>query len=147
LLTSVRQILGVSKQLYANHYFDSSLALTALINVPITGTTSDSYLLYTNRSRADALAGSFGKLKRNLVEGEAVASLAAILLQTRLNLESSSMNQAGSPPRPGKPKIVEWPFGGTRLFWWLVTIIVLIALFGLSKRKSKRNAASFQRER
>ena len=144
--SGVPQILVVSKQLYANHYFDSSLALTALINVPITGTTSDSYLLYTNRSRADALAGAFSKLKRNLVEGEAVASLNAILLQTRLNLESGSMNQAGSPPRSGKPKIVEWLFGGTRLFWWLMTIIVLIALFGLRKRNSKRNAASFERD-
>jgi hypothetical protein len=141
----VPQIVVVSKQLYANHYFDSSLALTALINVPMTGTTSDSYLLYTNRSRADALAGSFSKLKRILAEGEAVASLDAILLQTRLNLESSSMNQAGSPPRFGKPKIIDWLFGGTRLVWWLVTIIVLIALFGLSKRNSKRNAASFER--
>jgi hypothetical protein len=145
--SGVPQILVVSKQLYANHYFDSSLALTALINVPITDTTSDSYLLYTNRSRADALAGSFSKLKRNLVEREAIASLNAILLQTRLNLERSSMNQAGSPPRSGKTKIVEWLFGGTRLFWWLMTIIVLIALFGLRKRKSKRNVASFERDR
>ena len=119
---------------------------TEMLEKMLDGTTSDSYLLYTNRSRADALAGSFSKLKRNLVEGEAVASLAAILLQTRLNLESSSMNQAGSPPRSGKPKIIDWLFGGTRLLWWLMTIIVLIALFGLSKRNSKRNAASFERE-
>jgi hypothetical protein len=144
--SGVPQILVVSKQLYANHYFDSSLALTALINIPITGTTSDSYLLYTNRSRADALAGSFSKLKRKLVEGEAVASLNAILLQTKLNLERSSMNQAGSFPRSGKQKIVEWLFGGTRLFWWLMTIIMLISLFGLRKRNSKRNAASFERD-
>ncbi|CAN5443159.1 hypothetical protein BH20ACI3_BH20ACI3_19620 [soil metagenome] len=41
------QILVVSKQIYANHYFDSSLALTALINVS-TGAIFDSYLLYTN---------------------------------------------------------------------------------------------------
>jgi hypothetical protein len=143
----VPQILVVSKQLYANHYFDSSLALTALINVPVTGKTSDSYLLYTNRSRADSLAGSFSRLKRAMVEGEAVANLDAILLQTRLNLEGSSMNQAGSPPRFGKSKIVAWLFGGTRPLWWLITIMVIIALFGLSRRKSKRAAASFGRAR
>ena len=142
--SGVPQILVVSKQLYANHYFDSSLALTALINVPVPGTTSDSYLLYTNRSRADALAGSFSRLKRNLVEGEAVASLNAILLQTRLNLEASSMNQAGSRPRSGMAKIVEWLFGGRRLFWWLMTIVVLIALFGLRIRNSKRNVVSLE---
>jgi hypothetical protein len=136
----VPQILVVSKQLYADHYFDSSLALTALINVPTTGTTADSYLLYTNRSRAASLAGSFSKLKRNLVEDEAVASLNAILFQTRLNLESSSINQANSRPRSGQQKIVEWLFGGTRPVWWLMIIIVLIALFGLRRRNSKRTA-------
>lgn len=35
--SGVPQILVVSKQLYANHYFDSALALTALINIPTTG--------------------------------------------------------------------------------------------------------------
>jgi hypothetical protein len=38
-------------------------------------------------------------------------------------------------------------FGGTRLFWWLVTIIVLIVLFGLRKRKSLSSAVSFERNR
>jgi len=140
------QIVVVSKQLYANHYFDSSLALTALISVPITSTTSDSYLLYTNRSRAGALAGSFRRLKRNLVEGEAFANLNAMLLQTRLNLETSSINHSGSPPRSLTPRIVKWLFGGTRLFWWLFAIIVLVALFGLRRRYSKRSLASFGRD-
>ncbi|MCM3903266.1 MAG: hypothetical protein ND866_16295 [Pyrinomonadaceae bacterium] len=139
------QLLVVSKQLYANHYFDSALAVTALLNIPITSTTSDSYLLYTNRSRADALGGSFSKQKRNLVEGEALTNLNAVLLQTRLNLESSSNNKTNSPSRSGKQKIVEWLFGGTRLFWWLVPIIALIVLLGLRKRNSKRNPTSFER--
>jgi hypothetical protein len=78
----------------------------------------------------------------NLAGG--ILLLGCILLQTRLNLESGSMNQAGSPPRSVKARIVEWLFGGTRLFWWLVTIIALIALFGLRKRSSKRSSASFE---
>lgn len=137
----VSQIIVVSKQLYANHYFDSALALTALISIPNNGTTSTSYLLYTNRSRADALDGSFSKLKRNLVEDESLTNLKAILLQTRLNLESSSINRAGLPEGSGKPKIMEWLFGGTRLFWWLVSIIALIVLLVLRKRNSNRNPA------
>ena len=144
---SVQQTLVVSKQLYANHYFDSSLAVTASINIPISGSTTDSYLLYTNRSRADSLAGSFSGLKRNLVEREAVANLSAILLQTRLNLESSSMNQAGAPLRLGKSKIVEWLFGRTRLLLWLVIIISFVALFGLRKHYSKGKAVSLERNR
>lgn len=134
----IPQILVVSKQLYANHYFDSSLALTAVISVPLDGKTSDSYLLYTNRSRADALAGSFSRLKRNLVEGEAVTNLRGLLLQTRLNLETSSMNQPDVPGRSEKAKILEWLFGGTRLFWWLITLTVLAVWFRLRRRKPKQ---------
>lgn len=140
----VRQTVVVSKQIYANHYFNSSMAVTASISIPISGATTDSYLLYSNRSRTDSLAGSFSGLKRNLVEREAVANLKAILLQTRLNLESNSLNKAGSP-RSKSSKIVEWLFGGTRLLWWLVAIIVLIALFGFRKRKAKRSGPSFER--
>jgi hypothetical protein len=142
-----RQVLVVSKQLYANHYFDSSLALTVVINVPLSGKTFDSYLLYTNRSRADALAGSFSRLKRNLVEGQAVTNLRGLLLQTRLNLETGSMNQAGVPGRSGKAKILEWLFGGTRLFWWLIILSVLAVWFGLRRRKSKRIVRLFREKR
>ena len=142
----VPQILVVSKQLYANHYFDSGLALTVLISIPTTGTTSDSYLLYTNRSRSDALAGPFSKLKRNVVEGEALTNLNAMMLQTRLNLEPGSI-QAGPPPRSGKQRLMEWLFGGMRLLWWLMMmIILLIALFGFRKRNLRRHAASLERD-
>ena len=134
----VPQILVVSKQLYANHYFDSSLALTALINVARDGSTSDSYLLYTNRSRADSLAGSFSKLKRALVEEEAVANLNAILIQTLQNLENRSMKQVGSQ-RFGTQDIVELLFGGRRFVWWIIPITALGALFGLRRRIQKRS--------
>ncbi len=142
--SGVPQIVVVSEQIYANHYFDSSLGLTALISVPATGAASDSYLLYTNRSRADALAGSFSGLKRGLVEGEAVANLDAVLLQTKLDLEGGGMSRRLGP-QSGGPRIIERLFGGSRLFWWLITILVLIAVFGLTKRKSKRRVASFGR--
>lgn len=140
----VPQIVVVSKQIYANHYFDSALAVTALINIPITSTTSDSYLLYSNRARADALAGSLRKIKRKLVEDEALTNLNALLLQTRLNLESGSIGYGASPEGSGKRKIVEWLFGGTRLFWWLVAITALIAFFVLRKHNSKRRSVSLQ---
>lgn len=118
--------------------------MTALINIPITSTTSDSYLLYSNRARADALAGSLRKIKRKLVEDEALTNLNALLLQTRLNLESGSIGYGASPEGSGKRKIVEWLFGGTRLFWWLVAITALIAFFVLRKHNSKRRSVSLQ---
>ncbi|HEY2962682.1 MAG TPA: hypothetical protein VGJ37_09730, partial [Pyrinomonadaceae bacterium] len=57
------QILAVSKQIYANHYFNSSLAMTGFVTVagPM------SYLVYENRSRADGLEGPFSKFKRRII--------------------------------------------------------------------------------
>src|ERR1041385_788730 len=77
------QVLAVSKQIYANHYFNSSLALTAFVTVA----GPASYLVYENRSRADAFDGPFSKIKRNLVQSKAVAGLKGVLERTKLSLE------------------------------------------------------------
>ena len=124
------QILIASKQIYANHYFDSSLALTAFVNIP--GAAPESYLVYENRSRTDGLGGMFSRMKRGLVEDRAVASLKTILesskasLNARLltNAESNSTNQA------------EWSWGRWRisrvqLFLLLSLITALVALLAL----------------
>lgn len=87
------QVLIVSKQIYANHYFDSSLALTALLNT--SGTT---YLVYENRSRADGLGGVFGGMKRGIIEGKALESVKTILHQSQQNLEARARNVAESAP-------------------------------------------------
>ncbi len=68
------QVLVASKQIYANHYFNAFLALTAFVNVP--GATNGSYLVYENRSRADGLEGPFGKIKRGVVEKKALEGFA-----------------------------------------------------------------------
>src|ERR1044072_76503 len=93
------QILVATKQLYANHYFDSSLSLTLLMNVAAGDGDSDTYLLYANRSRVDTLRGLFGDIKRRVIEKEALDGLRAILQQTKLNMETGRVNQPGSPPR------------------------------------------------
>ena len=55
--------LIASKQIYASHYFEASLGLTAVV-----GSLQQSepcfYLLYLNRSRSDALHGGFSGLAR-----------------------------------------------------------------------------------
>ncbi|PYS18021.1 MAG: hypothetical protein DMG11_34020 [Acidobacteria bacterium] len=61
-------LLIASKGIYANHYLEVSLGLTGFIH----SQSSDpdrTYLIYVNRSRADALRGLFGGLKRSLVLG------------------------------------------------------------------------------
>ena len=64
--TSASPTMICSKQIYANHYFDSSLALSWLFD---DGTGSGLYLIYVNRTRVDALRGAFAWLKRLLVRG------------------------------------------------------------------------------
>ena len=71
------QVLIASKQIYANHYFNASLALMAFVRVP--DAPNGAYLVYENRSRADGLEGPFGKIKRGVVEKKAVEGLRAIL--------------------------------------------------------------------
>lgn len=61
-------VLIASKGIYANHYFDASLGLTAFIENQ-SPEPSRSYLIYINRSRADALRGLFAGLKRSLISG------------------------------------------------------------------------------
>ena len=143
--TTAPQVVVASKQIYAAHYFDSSLAMSAFISVPATGTTSDSYLLYTNRSRADALGGLFSGLKRSIVESEAMGSMQSILQEQKLKLEAIALAQSGSSAQSGSEGTasgprnwLEWQPGGLRLFWWLLAIILIVVLFWLVRRYSRR---------
>jgi hypothetical protein len=89
----VPRVLVLSKQIYANHYFDASLSLTAAI---ADQTRTKSALLYVNHSRAGALASSFSKFKHTIVEGRATEHLRSVLGQTRLNLDVVLNNSSPS---------------------------------------------------
>ena len=92
-VNGVPRVLVLSKQIYANHYFDASLALTAAIGDQ-TRTKSD--LLYVNHSRSGALASSFSKFKHKIVEGRATEDLRSLLGQTMMNLDVVLNNSAPS---------------------------------------------------
>jgi hypothetical protein len=60
------EVVIASRQIFANHYIDASLGLTALVD---SGDGSGmSYLLYVNRSRIDRFPGPFGGLARALMK-------------------------------------------------------------------------------
>ena len=67
-LGAASSLLIASKQIYASHYFDSSLGLTAFVEDRAGAPAS--YLMYLNRSRADALGGNFSSMKRSLLASE-----------------------------------------------------------------------------
>ena len=128
------QILFISKQIYANHYFNSSLALTAFVT--LSGPTS--YLVYENRSRADGLEGPFSKLKRSVVEKKAVEGLKGILEHSKLTLEApifarESTMHSSSPAEGWGRRL----FGGVRPLLWFLIISALIALIVLRNYEGK----------
>jgi hypothetical protein len=59
-------VVIASKGIYASHYFEASLGLTALVHGPASD-PSHSYLIYLNRSRADGLRGPLSGMKRALI--------------------------------------------------------------------------------
>jgi hypothetical protein len=129
------QVLVASKQIYANHYFNAFLALTAFVNVP--GATNGSYLVYENRSRADGLEGPFGKIKRGVVEKKALEGLRGIIAQSRASLEGSAL--AASTAELSLYHSDGWGhrlFGGIRPLLWLLVLSALITLLVLGRRRA-----------
>jgi hypothetical protein len=118
----VTRMLVLSKQIYAHHYFDSSLSLTAVIS---DHAGSSSNLLYVNHSRASALASMFSKLKRQIVESKATDNLEDLLRQTSLNIDVVRNNS----PASIEPT---WPERTTK--WYAMRIIpgsALLILIGI----------------
>ena len=135
------QILIASKQIYANHYFNASLALTAFVQVP-----EGAYLVYENRSRADGLEGPFGKIKRGVVEKKAVDGLRAILEHSKASLEGSTV--AASTAELASYRSYGWGhrlFGGVRPLLWLLVLSAIIALLVLGRRRTESSPAPKQK--
>ena len=131
------QVLAVSKQLYANHYFNSSLALTGFVTVA----GPESYLIYENRSRADGLEGPLSKFKRSIVQNKALEGLKGILEQSKLTLDApvlgrESASSLSEDPSGGWSRRL---FGGIRPLLWIVIISALIALLALRTYEGKAN--------
>jgi hypothetical protein len=81
--------LVVGKEIFATHYLNASLGVTAIVRgepgLP-------SYLLYLNRSDVDLVRGPFAGLVRWIIEGRLKSEAASVLSGLRQRLES------GEPP-------------------------------------------------
>ncbi len=83
------EVLIASKQIYASHYFDGSLGLTAVVDGNQGQANSGSYLMYLNRSRVGALQGLFIGLKRSVIGSRVRDGLAKNLRLIRRRLVST----------------------------------------------------------
>jgi len=129
------QVLIASKQIYANHYFNAFLALTAFVSVP--GAIEGAYLVYENRSLSDGLEGPFRKIKRSVVEKKAVEGLRAIMEHSKASLDGQTLS--ATTAEFTSYRSYGWGqrlFGGIRPLLWLLTISALIALVALGKLRT-----------
>lgn len=85
------------KQIYADHYFDGSLALAVLAKQSSEPTNPELWLLYLNRSHTDALKGWFGPLKRRVARQRSRAAMLRTLLELKDSLERKYSLQAELP--------------------------------------------------
>jgi len=83
-------VLAVSKQVFASHYRDGAMSITAM-----TGSGPQRYLLYVHRSHVDVLQGTFGGFVRSIIERRVRKEAPAVLARLRARLEE------GAPPQGG----------------------------------------------
>jgi len=123
------QVLVISKQIYANHYFDGSIGVTGLAtNLP---GAEGSYLFYENHSLADGLQGLFGNIKRNVIEREAVDGLKNVLRGTRARLDIRAASESDNGPADKAPyswKRLRFSNKQFALLLFCVTALSMIAL-------------------
>jgi hypothetical protein len=82
--------LAVSKQVFASHYRDGAMSMTA-----ITGSGRQRYLVYVHRSHLDVFQGPFGGFVRSIIERRIQKEAPAVLTKLRARLEE------GDPPQGG----------------------------------------------
>lgn len=87
--TSAVRAFTISTQLFASHYINGAVGLTAIVCAEGGGRC---YLAYLNRTQTDLLGGLFGGLKRSLAEQRLDAGTPAILRTIKERIES------GPPP-------------------------------------------------
>jgi hypothetical protein len=73
-----RSAFIATEQVYASHYFDGSLGLTAVFETP-----EATYLVYINRTRAHALGGAFSGVRKSIAARILTGTLERKLAETR----------------------------------------------------------------
>lgn len=123
----VSQAVIVAKQIYANHYFDSTLGVTVLVGFPKSeGKKDETYLIFVNHTRARALGGSIGKLIQGLVKGQAVDRVEDVLADTRKNSQLVLANRAQPDTAPQEGIVAT--FAKRPLFVWVFVILVVAGI-------------------
>jgi predicted nucleic acid-binding protein len=93
-------LMIATKQIYASHYVDASLALSSLVRD--VGADANAYLVFTSVSRSDALGGALSGIAHSIAEGEALRKVTDLVARAKYRLESINRPQAKiDEPEPG----------------------------------------------
>lgn len=79
--------LVASTQVFASHYMNGALGLTAVLRE---AGSERNYLVYLNRTEVDVLGGVFGSWKRAIIEGRIERETGEIFRELRRRIESRS---------------------------------------------------------
>jgi hypothetical protein len=134
----IPRVLVLSKQIYADHYIDASLSLTAAIG---NHSRTSSHLLYVNHSRASALASMFSKLKHQIVESKATNNLEDLLQQARQNIGVVLNNSAASFEPTWPERTTKW-YAMRIIPGSALLILIGILLYSNFQRKMARSGKS-----
>jgi hypothetical protein len=81
----------ISKQIYASHYFETSLGFTAFVDEIGGEDPSNSYLMYLNRSRFDQLRGKLKGLIVTIAKGRVYDGVKKYFRLVKQRLESGTV--------------------------------------------------------
>ncbi|HMS08056.1 MAG TPA: hypothetical protein PKE66_01125 [Pyrinomonadaceae bacterium] len=117
----------LTRQFYSTRYLDASISLTALLRI-LNGNSVDSYMIFSDRSRSDALGGILGGVARTAVEAEAVDRVRRLL-----ETSSASLTKTRAEQRPVDVVVEEEPqsWAGWLRANWLLASAALLVLLGL----------------
>jgi hypothetical protein len=81
----------ISKQIYANHYMDGSMAITLIMPDQKTDPGQPGfYMMYINRSRTDMLGGLLAGLKRSIAKSRSTSALKENLALIKKRLKENT---------------------------------------------------------
>lgn len=136
------QFFVASKQIYASRYLDASLTFTMLLRVAAVDGV-DTYLVFLDRSRSDALEGPIGRFARGIVQRQSAERISSFLDKTHVRLLA-----AGTP----RSEQIASDSRGTsgwlsRLvrrwgMFFLAASVLIVAFFLLFWRRGNRTAAA-----
>ena len=79
------QTVAANRDVYSSRYVDAALSM--MVASDAAGDPASFYLLYVNRTRANALRGSVAAMLRMIIEHKAKGSLESSLRDIKLRLE------------------------------------------------------------